>query len=58
MRIFCEGADGKGKLSNNNYIKQVKKKYIKTYNDAEQCHDKQWLFMVVELQWGIERYKI
>ncbi len=52
MRIFLEGADGKGKLSNNNYIKQVKKKYIKTYNDASSVttsNDYLWLLSCSEV---------
>ena len=52
MRTFLEGANGRGKLSNNSYLKQVKKKYIKTYNDASSVttsNDYLWLLSCSEV---------
>jgi len=52
MRTFLEGTDGRGKLSNNSYLKQVKKEYIKTYNDASSvatCNDYLWLLSASEV---------
>ena len=52
MRVFLEGSSGRGKLSNNSYIKQVKKKYIKTYNDASSVttsNDYLWLLSASEV---------
>ncbi len=52
MRTFLEGSNGRGKLSNNSYIKQVKKKYIKTYNDANSVitsNDYLWLLSASEV---------
>ena len=52
MRTFLEGTNGIGKLSNNGYIKQVKKKYIATYNSASSvttCNDYLWLLAASEI---------
>ena len=52
MRTFLEGTNGIGKLSNNGYIKQVKKKYIKIYNDANSVatsNDYLWLLSASEV---------
>ncbi len=52
MRTFLEGTNGRGKLSNNSYIKQVKKKCIKTYNDANSVatsNDYLWLLSASEV---------
>lgn len=52
MRTFLEGTEGRGKLSNNSYLKQVKKKYIKTYNDASSVttsNDYLWLLSASEV---------
>ncbi len=52
MRTFLEGSNGRGKLSNNSYIKQVKKKYIKIYNDASSVttsNDYLWLLSASEV---------
>ena len=52
MRTFLEGANGREKLSNNSYLKQVKKKYIKTYNDASSVttsNDYLWLLSASEV---------
>ncbi len=52
MRTFLEGTDGRGKLSNNSYLKQVKKKYIKIYNDASSvttCNDYLWILAASEV---------
>lgn len=52
MRTFLEGSSGRGQLSNNSYIKQVKKKYIKTYNSASSVttsNDYLWLLSASEV---------
>ncbi|MCI9246303.1 MAG: hypothetical protein HFJ30_04165 [Clostridia bacterium] len=52
MRIFLNGTEGKEKLSNKDYIKQVKKKYIETYNIASSvttCNDYLWLLAASEI---------
>ncbi|MCI9087832.1 MAG: hypothetical protein HFJ32_04700 [Clostridia bacterium] len=52
MRTFLNGAEGKEKLSNKAYIKQVKKKYIGTYNSASSvatCNDYLWLLAQSEV---------
>ena len=52
MRTFLEGSSGRGQLSNNSYIKQVKKKYIKTCNSASSvttCNDYLWLLSASEV---------
>ena len=52
MRTFLEGSSGRGQLSNNSYIKQVKKKYIKTYKDANSVttsNDYLWLLSTSEV---------
>ncbi|MCI9087393.1 MAG: hypothetical protein HFJ32_02395 [Clostridia bacterium] len=52
MRTFLNGAEGKDKLSNKAYIKQVKKKYIGTYNSASSvatCNDYLWLLAASEV---------
>ena len=52
MRTFLNGTDGKEKLSNKAYIKQVKKKYIATYNSASSvttCNDYLWLLAASEI---------
>ncbi len=52
IRTFLEGSSGRGKLSNNSYIKQVKKKFIATYNDANSvttCNDYLWLLAASEV---------
>lgn len=52
MRTFLEGTEGRGKLNNNSYLKQVKKKYIKTYNDANSVttsNDYLWLLSASEV---------
>ena len=52
MRTFLNGTDGKEKLSNKAYIKQVKKKYIGTYNNASSVatsNDYLWLLAASEV---------
>ncbi len=52
MRTFLNGTDGKEKLSNKAYIKQVKKKYIGTYNNASSVatsNDYLWLLASSEI---------
>ncbi len=52
MRTFLEGSNGRGQLSNNSYLKQVKKRYIKTYNDASSVttsNDYLWLLSASEV---------
>ncbi len=52
MRTFLEGSNGRGELSNNSYLKQVKKKYIKTYNDVNSVatsNDYLWLLAASEV---------
>ena len=52
MRTFLEGSSGRGQLSNNSYIKQVKKQYIKTYNDANSVttsNEYLWLLSASEI---------
>ncbi|MCI9087530.1 MAG: hypothetical protein HFJ32_03115 [Clostridia bacterium] len=52
MRTFLEGSSGRGQLSNNSYIKQVKKKYIATYNNASSVttsNDYLWLLSASEV---------
>ncbi len=51
MRIFLNGTEGKDKLSNKAYIKQVKKRYISTYNVASTntCNDYLWLLASSEI---------
>ncbi len=52
IRIFLEGTEGREKLSNNSYLKQVKKKYIKIYNDASSVvtsNDYLWLLSASEV---------
>ncbi|MCI9087408.1 MAG: Ig domain-containing protein, partial [Clostridia bacterium] len=52
MRTFLNGTDGKEKLSNKAYIKQVKKRYIATYNSASSvttCNDYLWLLAASEI---------
>ena len=52
MRTFLNGTEGKDKLNNKAYIKQVKKKYIATYNDASSvttCNDYLWLLASSEM---------
>ncbi len=52
MRTFLEGSNGREKLDNNNHIKQVKKKYIKTYNDPSSVttsNDYLWLLSCSEV---------
>ena len=52
MRTFLEGSSGRGQLSNSSYIKQVKKKYIMTYNNAGSvttCDDYLWLLSASEV---------
>ena len=52
MRTFLEGSSGRGQLSNNSYIKQVKKKYIKTCNSASSVttsDDYLWLLSASEV---------
>ncbi|MCI9087714.1 MAG: hypothetical protein HFJ32_04085, partial [Clostridia bacterium] len=52
MRIFLNGTDGKERLNNKTYIKQVKKKYIATYNSASSvttCNDYLWLLAASEV---------
>ena len=52
IRTFLNGTNGRGQLSNNSYIKQVKKKYIATYNDASSvttCNDYLWLLAASEV---------
>ena len=52
MRTFLEGLNGRGQLNNNSYIKQVKKQYIKTYNDASSVtisNDYLWLLSSSEI---------
>ena len=52
MRTFLNGEEGKAELSNKEYIKQVKKKYIATYNDANSvttCNDYLWLLSASEI---------
>jgi len=52
MRVFLNGAEGKEKLSNKSYIKQVTKKYIKEYSNAGSvttCNDYLWLLAASEV---------
>lgn len=53
MRTFLQSSEERGKLSNNSYIKQVKKKYIKTYNSASSnnnySNDYLWLLACSEI---------
>ena len=52
MKTFLDGVDGKEKLNNKAYIKQVKKKYIKKYNDANSVttsNDYLWLLSCSEI---------
>ncbi len=53
IRMFLEGEDGREKLSNNRYIKQVKKEYIKIYNNASTnnnySNDYLWLLSASEI---------
>ncbi len=52
MRTFLNGTEGKDKLNNKTYIKQVKKQYIKTYNDTSSvttCNDCLWLLASSEM---------
>ncbi len=52
MRTFLNGTEGKEKLSNKAYIKQVKKKYIAKYNSASSvttCNDYLWLLAASEI---------
>ncbi|MCI9087896.1 MAG: hypothetical protein HFJ32_05045, partial [Clostridia bacterium] len=52
MRTFLNGEEGKEKLSNKAYIKQVKKKYIEIYDNASSvttCNDYLWLLAASEV---------
>lgn len=52
MRTFLNGTEGKEKLSNKAYIKEVKKKYIGIYNDASSVvtsNDSLWLLSCSEI---------
>ena len=52
IRTFLNGTNGKDKLSNKAYIKQAKKKYIATYNDANSvttCNDYLWMLAASEI---------
>lgn len=52
MRTFLNGEEGKGKLSNKSYIKEVKKSYIEKYNKADSvkiCNDYLWLLSASEV---------
>jgi len=52
MKTFLEGSSGREKLNNNSYLKQVKKKYIKKYNDASSVtvsNDYLWLLSASEV---------
>ena len=53
MRTYLESTEVRGKLSNNSYIKQVKKQYIKTYNNVNSnnnySNDYLWLLAASEI---------
>lgn len=52
LRTFLNGENGKDKLNSKDYIKQVKKQYIKIYNDANSvaiCNDYLWLLAASEI---------
>ena len=60
IRTFLNGSEGIGKLSNQSYIKQVKKEYIKKSNDPNStttCEDKLWLLSCAEI-WNEGGYVI